>query len=125
MQGSPGRRLSTVTWRHDLSRSRRQARCRLPFCEPLLAGADMGEQVVVRNSDTDAGTQQTVTKVGQGHGEEIGGAVGGAITGAVVGSVVPVVGTVAGAVVGGAGGALAGKVENDGKGTIVETTTRT
>ena len=87
----------------------------------------MGEQVVVHHSDADAdaGTQQTVTTVGQGHGEEIGGAVGGAITGAVVGSVLPVVGTVAGAVVGGTVGALAGKVENDGKGTIVETTTRT
>jgi phage tail tape-measure protein len=85
----------------------------------------MGDQVVVRETDANAGTEQRVTKVGQGHGEEVGGAVAGAVTGAVVGSVVPVVGTVAGAVVGGAVGALAGKVEEDDKGTIVETTTRT
>ncbi len=90
----------------------------------------MGDEVVVRNTDADVTdadvhTEQKVTKVGQGHGEEVGGAVGGAITGAVVGSVVPVVGTVAGAVVGGAVGALAGKVETDDKGTIVETTTKT
>ena len=90
----------------------------------------MSDKIVERETVVDAGAQppavqQTVTKVGQGHGEEVGGAVGGAITGAVVGTVVPVVGTVAGAVVGGAVGALAGKVENDDKGTIVETTTRT
>ncbi|GEM_PF-6520198 len=85
----------------------------------------MGDEVVVRNSDSDPHTEQTVTKVGQGHGDEVGGAAGGAITGAVVGSVVPVVGTVAGAVVGGAVGALAGKVEEDDKGTTVQTTTRT
>jgi uncharacterized membrane protein len=85
----------------------------------------MVDQVVERNTDEKPHTEQTVTKVGQGHGDEVGGAVGGAVTGAVVGSVVPVVGTVAGAVIGGAAGALAGKVEEDDKGTTVQTTTRT
>jgi uncharacterized membrane protein len=85
----------------------------------------MGEQVVEHKSDEGPHTEQRVTTVGQGHSEEIGGAVGGAITGAVVGTVVPGIGTVVGAAVGGAVGALAGVVENDDKGTIVETTTRT
>jgi uncharacterized membrane protein len=85
----------------------------------------MGEQVVVRETNAEPHTEQKVTKVGQGHDEEVGGAVGGAATGAVVGSVVPGIGTVAGAVVGGAVGALAGKVDEDDKGTIVETTTKT
>ena len=84
----------------------------------------MGDQVVVRETESDASVEQKTTKIGQSHGQAVGGAVGGAVTGAVVGSVVPGIGTVVGAVVGGAVGALAGKVDEDGKDTIVTTTTR-
>jgi phage tail tape-measure protein len=86
----------------------------------------MGDKIVVRDGDgaSDATVSQTTTHVGQGHGAPVAGAVGGAVTGAVVGSVVPGIGTAVGAVVGGAVGALAGKVEEDDKGTITSTTTK-
>ena len=88
----------------------------------------MGDRVIERETVTDAPVEETggatveqkVTKVGHGHGEEVGGALAGGVAGAAVGSVVPGIGTAVGAVVGAATGAIAGKADEDQKGTIVE-----
>ena len=63
---------------------------------------------------------QTLTHIGHGHSEEVGGAMAGAVSGAVIGSIVPGIGTAVGAAVGGVAGAIAGKADEDHKGTVVE-----
>jgi phage tail tape-measure protein len=89
----------------------------------------MGDRIVKRETVMDHGAgrrdvvEEKVTRVGHGHGEEVGGAAAGAVGGAVVGSVVPGIGTAVGAVVGGAAGAIAGKADEEHKETVVEVRT--